>query len=56
MTLGRMVDPNNHEDFLLAPEAFQALFNGAPLPMWVYDRENLRFLAVNDAAVLLYGP
>jgi diguanylate cyclase (GGDEF)-like protein/PAS domain S-box-containing protein len=50
-----MVDPQNHEDFLLAPEAFQALFNGAPLPMWVYDREDLRFLAANDAAVLLYG-
>jgi diguanylate cyclase (GGDEF)-like protein/PAS domain S-box-containing protein len=50
-----MVDPKNNEDFLLAPEAFQALFNGAPLPMWVYDREDLRFLAVNDAAILLYG-
>jgi diguanylate cyclase (GGDEF)-like protein/PAS domain S-box-containing protein len=51
-----MDDVKNHaEDFVLAPDAFLALFDGAPLPMWVYDRENLSFLAVNDAAVLLYG-
>jgi PAS domain S-box-containing protein len=28
---------------------------GSPLPMWVVDAETLRFLAVNDAAVRLYG-
>ena len=51
------MDEANHppEDFLLAPETLQALFDGAPLPMWVYDRESLGFLAVNDAATLLYG-
>src|SRR5438067_555905 len=26
-----------------------------PLPMWIYDRGTLRFLAVNDAAVQAYG-
>ncbi|MFN5716370.1 MAG: PAS domain S-box protein, partial [Bradyrhizobium sp.] len=51
-----MSDPNDQiEGFFLAHDAFQTLFNRAPLPMWVYDRENLKFLAVNDAAVLLYG-
>lgn len=31
------------------------LFLAHPLPMWVYDLESLRFLAVNDAAVAKYG-
>ena len=31
------------------------LFEASPLPMWVYDAETLRFLAVNDAAVRHYG-
>src|ERR1039458_5199252 len=31
------------------------LFDRAPVPMWVFDRESLRFLAVNDAAVWKYG-
>ncbi len=33
---------------------FKALFCGAPVPMFVLDRENLRFVEVNDAAVELY--
>ena len=31
------------------------LFDSHPIPLWVYDRETLRFLAVNDAAVKQYG-
>jgi two-component system cell cycle sensor histidine kinase/response regulator CckA len=31
------------------------LFESNPNPMWVYDCETLRFLAVNDAAVRSYG-
>ncbi len=31
------------------------LFAGNPLPMAVYDKETLRFLAVNDAAIAHYG-
>ncbi len=34
---------------------FRALFCAAPLPMFVLDRENLRFVEVNDAAVEFYG-
>ena len=33
----------------------EMLFESSPLPMWVYDAETLRFLAVNDAAVRHYG-
>jgi two-component system, cell cycle sensor histidine kinase and response regulator CckA len=31
------------------------LFLAAPQPMWVFDRDTLQFLAVNDAAVARYG-
>ena len=34
---------------------YQLLFDRNPLPMWVFDRKSLRFLAVNDAAVQQYG-
>ena len=34
---------------------FRLLFESNPLPMWVYDRDSLRFLAVNEAAIDHYG-
>jgi PAS domain S-box-containing protein len=34
---------------------WRLLFERNPLPMWIFDTETLRFLAVNDAAVLQYG-
>jgi two-component system, cell cycle sensor histidine kinase and response regulator CckA len=34
---------------------YRLLFEGNPWPMWVYDREDLAFLAVNEAAVKSYG-
>jgi PAS domain S-box-containing protein len=36
-------------------EKFRALFATNPIPMWVWDRESFRFLAVNSAAVEKYG-
>ena len=36
-------------------ESFRFLFDSNPVPVWVFDRETLRFLAVNDAAVEHYG-
>ncbi|HTO97405.1 MAG TPA: EAL domain-containing protein [Myxococcales bacterium] len=36
-------------------ERYRLLFDVSPLPMWVYDQETLRFLAVNQAAVDHYG-
>jgi PAS domain S-box-containing protein len=35
--------------------AYRLLFEHNPLPMWVFDRETLRFLEVNEAAVRQYG-
>jgi two-component system cell cycle sensor histidine kinase/response regulator CckA len=34
---------------------FRVLFASNPMAMWVYELDTLRFLAVNDAAVLHYG-
>ncbi len=34
---------------------FRLLFEDNPLPMWVFDRESLRFLEVNQAATARYG-
>ena len=36
-------------------QGYRELFDANPHPMWVYDRSTLRFLAVNDAAVVTYG-
>lgn len=41
---------------LRAGEArYRMLFDASPQPMWVYDMETLKFLAVNAAAVAQYG-
>jgi PAS domain S-box-containing protein len=34
---------------------YRLLFQSNPHPMWVYDPQSLRFLAVNDAAIIQYG-
>src|SRR5438552_5221901 len=34
---------------------YRMLFESSPLPMWVVDDETLQFLAVNDAALKVYG-
>src|SRR5580693_8911480 len=39
----------------LPGDAYRLVFEAHPLPMWVYDTETLRFLAVNAAATNLYG-
>ena len=33
----------------------EVLFESNPQPMWIFDRENLQVLAVNNAAVEIYG-
>jgi two-component system cell cycle sensor histidine kinase/response regulator CckA len=38
-----------------AEEQYRLLFEASPQPMWVVDRETLRYLAANDAAVSHYG-
>jgi diguanylate cyclase (GGDEF)-like protein/PAS domain S-box-containing protein len=34
---------------------YRGLFQANPLPMWIFDRKSLRFLAVNEAAIQQYG-
>jgi diguanylate cyclase (GGDEF)-like protein/PAS domain S-box-containing protein len=34
---------------------YQLLFDSNPVPMWVFDRKSLMFLAVNEAACRQYG-
>jgi PAS domain S-box-containing protein len=36
-------------------ENYRQLFESNPQPIWVYDLETLRFLAVNDEAIAHYG-
>jgi PAS domain S-box-containing protein len=36
-------------------ERYRLLFERNPLPMWMYDRDTLKFVMVNDAAVEQYG-
>jgi diguanylate cyclase (GGDEF)-like protein/PAS domain S-box-containing protein len=47
-----------HEDITEAKrqaDSFRLLFESNPVPMYVNDAGNMRFLAVNDAAVAHYG-
>jgi PAS domain S-box-containing protein len=34
---------------------YRLIFDGNPIPMWVFDHETLAFLEVNDAAIQHYG-
>jgi PAS domain S-box-containing protein len=43
------------EQILDSERRYRLMFESNPLPMWVYDLGNLKFLAVNDAAVRSYG-
>ncbi|WP_022720212.1 bifunctional diguanylate cyclase/phosphodiesterase [Rhodopseudomonas sp. B29] len=36
-------------------ESFRLLFDGNPMPMWVFDAQTTEFISVNDAAVQHYG-
>ncbi|GGD58639.1 EAL domain-containing protein [Caballeronia grimmiae] len=36
-------------------ERFRSMFEAHPVPMWIVDRETMRFIAVNPAAVEHYG-
>lgn len=49
---------STHEDVTestLREESFRLLFDNNPIAMWVFDRDTLEFLAVNDAAIEQYG-
>jgi PAS domain S-box-containing protein len=42
-------------DLRLSEKQFHAFFDNNPVPTWVFDLESLRFLEVNNAAILHYG-
>jgi diguanylate cyclase (GGDEF)-like protein/PAS domain S-box-containing protein len=47
--------PRNEDIRQGAKRKVPMLFDGNPLPMWIYDVRSLRFLEVNDSAVRQYG-
>lgn len=57
--IGSITDITNlkkaEEQLRRSEEEYRYLFENNPQPMWVYDLETLRFLAVNEAAVNNYG-
>jgi diguanylate cyclase (GGDEF)-like protein/PAS domain S-box-containing protein len=44
-----------HEARNAAERQYRFMFDRNPLPFWVYRRDTLQFMAVNDAAVASYG-
>ena len=54
--VARAIERKRADEQLQASERkYRLLFDSNPEPMWVSDRETLRFLAVNQAAVNRYG-
>jgi two-component system cell cycle sensor histidine kinase/response regulator CckA len=45
----------SQEALRVSEEQYRLLFEDNPNPMWVYDTETLRFLAVNGATIRSYG-
>lgn len=43
------------EELRESEQRYRLLFERHPLPMWVFDLETLRFLAVNESALRRYG-
>jgi two-component system, cell cycle sensor histidine kinase and response regulator CckA len=43
------------DDAVRLEERYRLLFESNPVPLWVFDCETLRFLAVNGAAIVQYG-
>ena len=46
---------HSNEELRESEERYRMLFDASPLPMFVYDVETLKFLAVSDTAVRTYG-
>ncbi|HEY4381722.1 MAG TPA: EAL domain-containing protein [Acidobacteriaceae bacterium] len=47
--------PDPEADPCPCEAGYRMMFENHPIPMWVFDRETLRFLAVNAAAIRQYG-
>jgi PAS domain S-box-containing protein len=46
---------NMKDNLIKSEENYRTLFYKSPLPSWLYNLENLRFVDVNEAAVRHYG-
>lgn len=56
MCIGLFILLRNHDKKLRANlNSFLGLFQDNPNAMWIYNTNNLQFLAVNDAAIAMYG-
>jgi PAS domain S-box-containing protein len=55
MLVSRLIARTSLRQFKQAEQRYRLLFEENPLPMWLYNVDSLRFLAVNEAAVAHYG-
>jgi len=44
-----------NEGLMTSERQYRLLFESNPMPMWVFERHSLKFLAVNEAAIRHYG-
>ena len=54
-TTGASLTSQEGRALIQSEEQYRSLFASVPRPMWVVDAESLKFLAVNDSAILHYG-
>ena len=52
---GTSANDNTNSDFENCKEAFWALFHNNPQPMFIFDKDTLEFMEVNNAALQKYG-
>lgn len=43
------------KELLLSEKKYKTLFEDNPMPLWMFSLQDLRFIAVNDAAIKHYG-
>ncbi len=55
ITDSRVALENTVRELGASERRYRLIFDANPQPVWVYDIETLYFLAVNDAAIRLYG-
>lgn len=51
LIFGHLIDLQNHKYLI----NYKSYFDNGPMPMWVVDKQSLRFLEINNASILKYG-